>query len=122
MTFNNNLTLGNASVSNFEITNPAFGLNSFDLAQGGAGSQTVTYGGTLNLLFSGGTYANGGSVRIFDFENQADAFTTVNFSGLDPSQSAVFNASTGTVIVIPEPGAALLGCFGMLALFGRRRD
>jgi len=46
----------------------------------------------------------------------------VNFSGLGAGQSAVFNATTGFVTVIPEPQAALIGGIGMLALLRRRRD
>lgn len=122
MTFNDDLTIGGSAVSNFELTDIAFGLGTYDLAQGGAGTQAVTFGGTLNLLFSGGTYANNTSVQIFDFETYGGGFTTVNFSGLGAGQSAVFNASTGFVTVIPEPGpAALFGGLGVLALLRRRR-
>ncbi len=123
ITFNDDLTVGAAAVSNFELTSTALGLGTYDLAQGGVGTQTVTFGGTLNLLFSGGTYANNSSVQIFDFENYSGDFATVNFSGLGEGQSALFDASTGFVTVIPEPEpAALLGGFGLLALLRRRRS
>ena len=122
MTFNNDLTIGSSAISDFEFTHIALGLGSYDLAESGTGSQTVTFGGTLNLIFSGGTYADNSSVQIFDFENYDGDFTTVNFSGLGEGQSAVFNASTGFVTVVPEPGAALLGGLGMLALLRRRRN
>ena len=122
MTFNDDLTIGASAVSNLELTDIAFGSGTYDLAQGGDGLQTVTFGGTLNLLFSGGTYANNSSVQIFDFENYSGDFTTVNFSGLGSGQSAVFDASTGFVTVIPEPGAALLGGLGMLVRLRRRRN
>ncbi|MEO5914783.1 MAG: autotransporter-associated beta strand repeat-containing protein [Luteolibacter sp.] len=121
MTFNNDLTFGSGAVSNFEFTNIALGINSFDLAQGGVGTQAVTFGGTLNLLFSGGTYANGGSVQIFNFDTYGGTFSTVNFSGLDVGQSAVFDTATGYVTVVPEPSAALLGGLGMVILLRRRR-
>jgi len=122
MTFNNDLTLGAASISNFEFTVGSFTLGSFDLALGGDGIQGVTFGGTLNLLFdSGETYANG-SVKIFDFENYSSDFTTVSFSGLGVGQTATFDASTGFVTVVPEPQAALLGSLGVLALLRRRRN
>ena len=123
ITFNDDLTLGAAAVSNFELTNIAVGLGTYDLAQGGIDTQSVTFGGTLNLFFSGGTYANNTSVQIFGFENYSGGFTTVNFSGLAEGQSALFNDSTGFVTVIPEPGpAALVGGFGLLVLLRRRRD
>lgn len=122
MTFNNDLTIGSSAISDFEFTHIALGLGTYDLAESGTGSQTVTFGGTLNLIFSGGTYADNSSVQIFDFENYDGDFTTVNFSGLGEGQSAVFNASTGFVTVVPEPGAALLGGLGMLALLRRRRN
>ncbi|MEO6477601.1 autotransporter-associated beta strand repeat-containing protein [Luteolibacter sp.] len=121
MTFNNDLTFGSSAASNFEFTNITLGINSYDLAQGGAGSQAVTFGGTLNLLFSGGTYANGGSVQIFNFDTYGGTFATVNFSGLDVGQSAVFDTATGYVTVVPEPGAALMGGLGPLVLLRRRR-
>lgn len=122
MTFNDDLTIGGSAVSNFEFADIAFGLGTYDLAQSGIGSQTVTFGGTLNLFFSGGTYANNSSVQIFNFENYAGNFTTVNFSGLGVGQSAVFDSSSGFVTVVPEPQAALLGGVGMLLLLRRRRS
>lgn len=122
MTFNDDLTIGAAAVSNFEFTNTAFGLGTYDLAQGGVGTQTVTFGGTLNLFFSGGTYSSSSSVQIFDFENYSGDFTAVTFSGLGLGQSASFDSSTGFVTVIPEPEAALLGGVGLLVLLRRRRD
>jgi hypothetical protein len=122
MTFNNNLTIGSSAISNFELTDIAFGLGTYDLAQSGIGSQTVTFGGTLNLFFTGGSYADNSTVQIFNFDNYAGNFTTVNFSGLGVGQSAVFNSSTGFVTVVPEPQAALLGGIGMLALLRRRRN
>jgi autotransporter-associated beta strand protein len=122
MTFNDDLTLGAASISNFEFTVGSFTLGSFDLALGGDGIQGVTFGGTLNLLFdSGETYTSGSSVKIFDFENYGSDFTTVNFSGLGEGQTAAFDALTGYVTVVPEPEAALLGGIGMLGLLRRRR-
>jgi fibronectin-binding autotransporter adhesin len=121
MTFQDDLTVGGTAVSNFEFTDAALGVGTWDLAQGGAGAQTVTFGGTLNLLFSGGTYANS-SVQIFDFESFSGNFTTVNFTGLAAGQSAVFDSTTGFVTVIPEPKAALIGGMGILALLRRRRD
>lgn len=121
MTFNDDLTISGSAVSNFEITDISFGVSTYDLAQSGIGSQTVTFGGSLNLLFSGGTYANNSTVQIFSFENYVGNFASVNFSGLGAGQSAVFDSSTGFVTVVPETEAALLGGIGMLVLLRRRR-
>ncbi|MES2982019.1 MAG: autotransporter-associated beta strand repeat-containing protein [Verrucomicrobiota bacterium] len=121
MTFNNNLTLGGGSTSDFEFTLSSFTLGSFDLAVGGDGSQEVVFGGLLNLLFdSGETYANNSSVQIFDFETYGGDFT-VNFSGLGAGQSATFDSGTGFVTIIPEPGSVLMSCVGLALVLLRRR-
>ena len=122
ITFNDDLTLGNGSVSNFEFTVGTFSANSY-LALGGAGSQTVSFDGTLNLFFdSGETYLNNSSVKIFDFESYVGSFTSVTYTGLGAGQSAAFDSATGIVTVIPEPGAAALGGLGFLMLLRRRRQ
>lgn len=122
ITFNDDLTLGGGAVSNFEFTVGTFTAGSFDLALGGAGTQSVIFGGTLNLFFdSGEVYANGSSVQIFDFENYAGGFSTFTFTGLGGGQAATFDAATGVVTVIPEPAAAALGAFGLILLLRRRR-
>lgn len=123
ITFNDDLTLGNGSVSNFEFTVGTFSANSYDLALGGAGSQTVSFDGTLNLFFdSGETHLNNSSVKIFDFESYVGSFTSVTYTGLGAGQSAAFDSATGIVTVIPEPGAAALGGLGFLMLLRRRRQ
>lgn len=122
ITFNDDLTLGGGSVSNFEFTVGAFTAGSFDLALGGASAQTVVFGGTLNLFFdSGETYLDNSSVKIFDFESYSGNFSSVTFTGLGTGQSATFDSSTGFVTVIPEPTAAALGSIGLLFLLRRRR-
>jgi autotransporter-associated beta strand protein len=121
MTFNNNLSLGSGSVSDFEIND--FTLGNYDLAlAAAAGTQEVGFnGGTLNLLFASG-FSTAGTVKIFDFDSYAGSgFTSVNTSGLASGFTATFNAANGIVTVIPEPSAALLGGLGMLALLRRRR-
>jgi autotransporter-associated beta strand protein len=122
VTFNNDLSLGSDSISNFDFTNIGLSANDFDLAQSGTGIQTVNFGGTLNLLFSGGTYANNSTVRIFDFENYVGSFSSVNFSGLAADQAATFDSSNGWVTVIPEPQSVLFGGLGLLSLLRRRRS
>jgi autotransporter-associated beta strand protein len=121
MTFNNDLTVGGLAQSNFEITDTSFALGTFDLAQGGDGSQKVTFGGTLNLLFSGGSYADNSTVQIFNFETYDGDFDAVNFSGLGAGQFATFDSSTGFVTVIPEPSISALACVLVGAGILRRR-
>lgn len=120
-TFGGDLTIDSGATSIFEFTNTAFSGSTFDLAQGGVGTQNVNFGGILNLLFSGGAYVDNSTVRIFNFETYSGNFSAVSFSGLDINQSAVFDSGTGFVTIVPEPGAALLGGIGMLALLRRRR-
>jgi hypothetical protein len=79
-------------------------------------------GGTLNLFFQAG-FNTEGTAKIFDFDTFAGSgFTTLNTSGLASGFTASFNAANGIVTVIPEPGVALLGGLGLLALLRRRRD
>lgn len=121
MTFENNLGLNADSISNFEIND--FTLGNYDLAlAAAAGTQGVTFnGGTLNLLFQSG-FNTEGTVKIFDFDTYAGGgFTTVSSSGLASGFTASFDATTGIVTVIPEPGTALLGSLGLLVLLRRRR-
>ena len=124
-TFSGDLTIGSGAISTFEFTDSAFTAGTFDLAQGGSGPQNVNFGsGTLNLLFSGGTYATNSTVQIFNFETYSGTFGTVNFTGLNLGQAAAFNSSTGfvTITAVPEPAAVLLGGFGLIALLSRRRN
>lgn len=125
-TFSSDLTIGAGATSTFEFTDTAFTGGTFDLAQGGVGAQNVDFGGgTLNLLFSGGSYVDNSTVQIFNFESYSGSFGSVSFTGLDLGQSAVFDSSTGyvTITAVPEPNAAmLLGGLGVLALLRRRRN
>jgi hypothetical protein len=104
MTFSNNLTLNAGSISNFEIDGLTSGL--YDFADGG-GSNTVTFGGTLNLIFQNG-FNTTGTVNLFNFANYSGTFSTVSTSGLAPGFTASFDASNGNVTVIPEPSTAML--------------
>ena len=56
----------------------------------------------------------------FDFTNVSN-FGLANALSLGGGRSAYFNSGSLQVVVIPEPGAALLGGVGMLALLRRRR-
>ncbi len=119
VTFNGDLTLGVSSVSDFEIT--SLGLGNYDLAASGIGTQAVSFGGILNLLFTPG-FNTTGSVTLFDFENYNGGFSTVNTSGLASGYSATFDSLNGTVVIVPEPSTLLLGSLGVLALLRRRRS
>ena len=120
ISFNNNLTLGLGSASNFEFTSGSFGAGSFDLAQGGL-AQTVCFGGVLNLFFKPDeTFIHETTVKIFDFGHYAGNFSAVNINGLSGDSSATFDSGTGIVTVVPEPAAALLGGLGLLVLLRRR--
>jgi autotransporter-associated beta strand protein len=117
------LDLSNSGSSVFEITNPAYTADTFDLVNG-AGS--VIFGGILNLNFSGGTYADGADVlQIFtNTGGRSGNFSAVNFTGLAAGQSATFNPATGFISLVPEPStcASLLAglAFGGYVSFRRR--
>ena len=117
-----NITLSLAGTSTFDFSSPAFGAGTFDLIQGSVGgTETVIFGGTLSLNFAGGSYANGSTVQIFAVDSYSGAFDSVSFSGLDAGQSAIFDATTGYVTVVPEPGAVALFGLGSMLMVLRRR-
>ena len=107
----------------FEITDPAFTAGTYDLVSGDGG---IVFGGVLNLVFSGGTYATGANVQIFaNTGGRSGNFSAVNFTGLLADQSAAFNPATGFISVVPEPSTwasllAGLACGGY-SLVRRRR-
>jgi fibronectin-binding autotransporter adhesin len=118
LTLNNNLTLASGSFSNFEVNGFTSGL--FDLAMGGSGNQTVAFGGTLNVTFSG--IVSSGAITIFDFENYSGNFSALNCIGLGGGLTADFDETTGVLTVVPEPSttALVLGA-GILGLLASRR-
>lgn len=119
MTFNGDLTLEAGSISNFEIN--GFAPGSFDLATGLG--YNVTFGGTLNLLFSPG-FSTEGSVQIFDFGAYVGTFSSVVSSNLADGYSAQFDALNGFVTVVPEPSTyalLVLTAAGFAAHVIRRR-
>ena len=119
------LDLSQSGTSVFEITSPAFTVGTFDVVSGGG---SVNFGGTLNLNFSGGTYADGTNVlQLFTTTGgRSGSFSAVNFTGLAAGQSATFNPSTGFISLVPEPStcASLLGglAVGGFVVFRRRRQ
>ena len=119
------LDLSQSGSSVFEITNPAYTAGTYDLV---SGDGSAVFGGVLNLVFSGGTYATGADVlQIFaNAGGRSGNFSAVNATGLAAGQSATFNAATGFISVVPEPSTwasllAGLACGGYMR-FRRRRD
>lgn len=118
--FSQTLTL--AGTANFEIDPTlGFGLNS-DLANV-AGS--LTYGGVLNVTYGGpaSNFSEGMVFNLFDASSTSGNFSSVTLPDLTGTGLSWQNnlATTGTLSVIPEPSAALLGGIGMLLIFRRRR-
>jgi fibronectin-binding autotransporter adhesin len=110
------LTLESGSFSLFEImTN---NLSDFATVSG-----LLTFGGTLNVNNIGGALVSGDTFDLFNWTNSSGSFSSVNLPSLDPGltwdHSALY--TSGTITVIPEPSAALLGGLGLLALLRRRR-
>jgi fibronectin-binding autotransporter adhesin len=117
-----NITLSLEGTSTFDFADPGFGAGTFDLLQGSVGgTESVVFDGALVLNFAGGAYLNGSSVQIFAVDNYAGTFDSVSFSGLGLGQSAVFDAATGSVTVVPEPGVCALAGLGVIFLSMRRR-
>ncbi len=121
MNFSNTLSL--AGISNFEI-DPLLGLGlNADRANVTNG---VTYGGTLNVLYSGSNlnFTNGMIFNLFDGSSFSGSFTAVNLPSLDGTGLSWQNdlLSNGSLTIIPEPNvAALIGALGGILLLRRRR-
>lgn len=133
LSFSNALALGATSTYLFELNNTT------DLADltNVAGTLNIASGTILDLVQLG-SYAVGDKFTLFSysignlsgtFSGLADGSTfndggglwQINYSDL----SAGINGGTGssfvTITAVPEPGAALMGSLGMLALLRRRR-
>jgi len=97
------LDLSASAGSTFDITSPAFTAGTFDLVHG---SGSMILGGPLTLAFTNGPYADGANVlQVFaNTGGLSGNFSSVSFTGLEPGQWATFDASTGFVSVVPEPG------------------
>jgi fibronectin-binding autotransporter adhesin len=125
------LTLGSASTTMMELS----GLSRSDLTHSGSSyydavdvGGTLTLDGTVQVVWHNSFTASlGNSFNLFDWG-------AVNASGFNVSSDLVLPAldggltwdtsaftTNGTITVIPEPAAALLGGFGLLVLLRRRR-
>lgn len=116
-------TLSLNNIANFEI-NPTTGIGfnrSSDLANV---SGAISYDGTLNVLYGGlaSDFTHGMVFNLFDGSEYFGSFDTLNLPSLTGDLSWQNNLLTdGTLVVIPEPSAVLLGGLGLLALLRRRR-
>ena len=117
-------TLELNGTSNFEI-DPTLGLGlnrAADLANVTGG---ISYGGILNVLYGGDAsiFTNGMIFNLFDATlGFTDSFSTINLPSLTSGLTWQNDlATSGSIMVVPEPGAALLGGLGLLALLRRRR-
>jgi autotransporter-associated beta strand protein len=136
LTFENALTLANSTVMEIDGTAGAGLVGGHDFVN--LTGAALTYGGTMTLdigtIFGVGTY----SWDLFDFASETSGFSGITLAdqysgsltgsgdswGLTSGNNTwSFAESTGVLglTVIPEPGAALLGSLGLLALLRRRR-
>lgn len=121
LTFNNDLTLN--ALSELQVELGGTGAGTFDrIVVGGA----LTAGGLIKVsLINGFNPANYSSFDVADFGSFTDSGYGFDFTGapLDPGltwDTSAFS-TTGTIAVIPEQSAALLGGIGALLLLRRRK-
>lgn len=111
--------LGLLGISNFEIDPLGLDADLADIAG------TVTYGGVLNVLYGGSAtdFAGGMTFNLFNAGSYSGSFDTVNLPDLSGTGLSWQDnlMTTGSITVVPEPRAALIGALGMLALLRRRR-
>jgi autotransporter-associated beta strand protein len=122
-TLNVSGTLSLANIATFEI-DPTNGIGFDRSADLVSASGAVSYDGTLNVLYGGlaSDFTNGMIFNLFRGSSFSGSFDTVNLPLLTGGLTWQDNLlSNGTLTVIPEPSAALLGGIGVLALLRRRR-
>jgi hypothetical protein len=117
LTISGNLTISPTAVSNFEINGTTSGF--FDSI---VGVNTMTFGGTLNLT-TGYAAALGDTVQLFSASTYTGTFSSITGTSLGGGLSWSFDASNGTITVVPEPTtcALLAVSLTVLSIFRRRR-
>ncbi len=107
-----------AGISSFEINTAG------DLADLGNATGLLTFGGTLNVTNIGAALQNGDTFDLFNWGSATGTFSNVNLPTLDGplswDQSNLY--VNGTIAVVPEPKAALLGGLAFLVLLRRKRQ
>lgn len=122
LSIDGDLLLGTNSLTTMEIDGLTSGL--YDIVRGiGTGTESITYGGTLSLAFGPTAGSTLGTIKLFEFDSYFGDFQTVQSTGLASGYSATFNAATGEVIIVPEPGTLfmLVGLAAGLPATVRRR-
>jgi fibronectin-binding autotransporter adhesin len=117
-------TLDLNGTSNFEI-DPTSGIGLNRAADLASVTGAVSYGGILNVLYGGdaANFATGMTFNLFDATlGFSDVFSSVNLPSLTSGLSWQNDLATnGSITVVPEPQAALIGSLGLFSLLRRRR-
>ena len=110
-----NFTLAGTATSTIEINLTSDTFDELNV------TGLMTYGGILNVLFSGAD-PSGGTYDVFDFGTFGGSFSSITFSGL-VGQTATFTDSTGVVSVsaVPEPSSLVMILFAAVTLWLVRR-